>query len=777
MNDDQVITNLKKIPIFRAIPEKELRGLVECSQIERLESGEVLFQEGDPGGALFIILEGEIIITKKNAYIASRKPLEMIGEMSLIDSQSRKANARALKSTTVLTITKVLFQTFIVPYPDAILQIMKTLSERSGVDLEALDAGYRDFHRTEEYYKVIVDSVTDIILRTSPDGIVNFANASVSSLGYTPQDLMGKPIEEFISYKTFASINYLLTQRVDSRATKNLEVWFKVNKHSPLFTETNKMLFLVNASGIWDVANYYVKDKTEKKKFLGTQIIAREITLRKKAEEEIIENSHRLGELVKVRTKELEKAKEEAERANIAKSTFLANMSHEIRTPMNAILGYAQILLRNKNLDADARKAITTIDASGENLLTLINEILDISKIESGKMELNVANFDLSGLIAQLACLFESRCKEKGLKWDVSELPRPTWIYGDENKLRQVMINLLGNAIKFTDIGEVSFFVNSLENNQYCFNVMDTGPGIELEQQERIFEAFGQEAYGAKKGGTGLGLAISKKMVELMNSELKLESEVGKGSRFYFILELPRGEEYKTFSQIKTSKVLHLAQGCNVTALVVDDIQENRDVLSRLLMDVGVEVFNAEDGQEAVEQAKKLQPDIIFMDMRMPVMNGEEAAKILQDEFGNDKFQIVAVTASVLNCSFDYYLDLGFKTYISKPFKEEEIFNCLSKNLDVEFVYEEEENAIASSNKAPTLDFSQFSMPEMLFMDLKESVNAHNITETEKNLENLSQINNESQQLSESLREMLDNYDMTGISKALDKINLKKAEN
>lgn len=481
--------------------------------------------------------------------------------------------------------------------------------------------------------------------------------------------------------------------------------------------------------------------------------IVRDITERKQAEEKIL------------------KAQKEAESANKAKSLFLANMSHEIRTPMNAIMGYSQILLRNKGLDAETQNALKTINAGGKNLLSLINEILDISKIESGKMELNISSFNLTDLISELKLLLKPRYQEKGLKFLITAFDEPVWVSGDKNKLWQILTNLLGNAIKFTESGEVSLTVKALENDRYNFSVRDTGPGVAKDHQKKIFNAFSQEESGAKKGGTGLGLAISSKMAELMGSEIRLESSLGESSHFYFTLELPRGSEIKLTPSIDASKVLHLAPGCEVKVLVVDDVKENRDVISKLLKDIGAEIYEAEDGKEGVELTRKISPDIIFMDMRMPVMNGEQALKIIQEEFGKDKFKIIAITASAFDRSRKYYLKLGFHDYVAKPFSQEEIFDCLSKLLNVEFVYEEESEASSEKPlKKPEQDYTKYSLPEKIHRQMKVAAENYNITDFELALKEWNPSCASDREFENGLRQLLQKYDMEGISEALDKI-------
>ncbi len=479
------------------------------------------------------------------------------------------------------------------------------------------------------------------------------------------------------------------------------------------------------------------------------------------------EVSTRTADLEEARRK-LEFSKFEAEKANRAKSLFLANMSHEIRTPMNAVLGYSQILLRKKTLDKDTKDAIKTIDSSSKNLLKMINEVLDISKIEAGKMELNPNDFDLDDLIRNLSNLFELRCKEKNLQWTVEGFFDPLPVHSDETKLRQVLVNLLGNAIKFTNDGEVTFTVTALENDQYRFDITDTGRGIPLEAQEKIFDAFQQDDAGSANGGTGLGLAIAKKQLQLMGSNLFLESKVNEGTKFYFTLHLSPAAGDIIKHTANADSILHLAPECRIKALVVDDIQENREVLSQLLSSIGVQIIEAENGKEGVEKAKEHRPDIIFMDMRMPVMRGQEALNLIQQEL--DQIKVVAITASALDRNREHYLDMGFHEYISKPFKIEEIFNCLKKLLDANFVYEDEETLQVKSSSIDVLDLSQVSIPKDLRKLLMEAAEVNSITLFEKNLNELKQKKGTSQQLIEHLDNLMAKYDMTGITEVLEMI-------
>jgi len=466
-----------------------------------------------------------------------------------------------------------------------------------------------------------------------------------------------------------------------------------------------------------------------------------------------------------------EAAKLEAEDANKTKSAFLANMSHEIRTPLNAILGFSQILLEEKSIAKEQRRALKIIDRSGSHLLQLINENLDLSKIEAGHMELILTDFDLKVLIHDLIEMFKGRCREKGLSIEVQGLPTgDCLVHGDEVKLRQVLTNLLGNAVKFTDAGKITLGLYLPDNYHYQFSVMDTGKGIPLEAQPKIFEAFRQDDEGHKKGGTGLGLAISLKQLQLMGSDLKLESEPGKGANFYFILRLsPAQADVKKHSN-KDKKVIGLAPGFHVKALVCDDIEENREVLWRFLSIGGIEILVAENGKKAVEMARKNLPDIIFMDIRMPVMDGIEASKLIIKEFGRDHMKIIIHSASALENEQEKFKKIGCHGFILKPFRKQTVLDCVQKALSLEYEYETPAEEVVDDQTAAALDFSKFNLPEEIHSRLKEGAELCNITQLEKTLAEICQLEGSGKDLEPHLKEYVLKYDMDGIMNILEQV-------
>jgi len=440
-------------------------------------------------------------------------------------------------------------------------------------------------------------------------------------------------------------------------------------------------------------------------------------------------------------------AKIAAEKANQAKSEFLANMSHEIRTPLNAVLGYAQILQRNHSMDPKQKKAVKAIETSGTHLLELINDILDISKIEVGQVELNPTDFDLYDLLKGLGVIFKIQAESKNLKFSIEGLDRkPIYVRGDEGKIRQILVNLLGNAVKFTDQGEVVLQIENNKKNQFKFLVSDTGKGISSDDQAHIFEPFRQGEEGLSKGGTGLGLAISSELTDLMGGQLSLNSQVGKGSCFFYTLELCPAKKPVLSRSHRNRPVKKLSEKSRVKAMVVDDMEINRDLLSDVLLSIGVETMTAANGREAVDQVGLFEPDIIFMDMRMPVMNGEEAIQEIFKKYGKERYKIVAITASSLNHEMEKSKSLGCVDHIGKPFRIARIYNCIQNLLGVEYEYEEDtgKGQEEAEEEAPIqiTELSEIRIPAKMFLNFKDALETKNITRLENELANLCQIDN-----------------------------------
>ena len=463
--------------------------------------------------------------------------------------------------------------------------------------------------------------------------------------------------------------------------------------------------------------------------------------------------SRRLREQMLVQER---RARQEAEQANRAKSVFLANMSHEIRTPMNAILGYAQILQDDADLLPRQQRGIETIARSGEHLLALINDVLDLARIEAGRLELNEVDFDLSRLVRELAAMFELRCTQQDLAWRVELGEGSRWVRGDENKLRQVLINLLGNAVKFTEQGEVVLQMKTEPDDQYRFAVRDTGPGISPERQALIFQPFEQAEEGARKGGTGLGLAIAQRHVALMGGTLGLESAPGQGACFSFTVPLsPTPEGSSTRQRATDPLVRHLAPGYTVRALVVDDVPENQVVLGHVLVQIGVHVRLAGSGEEALEQVRQSLPDIVFMDIHLPGIDGMQAMQRIWEEHGREQVEIAAISASVMAHERQQYLEAGFDAFLGKPFRREQVYACLAELLGVEFEYERPPAETGeTASDLPTL-----VLPGALHARLWETADMSQVTAFERCLEEVRALGEAGQRLAVRLSELNQQYD------------------
>ncbi|MBD0345913.1 MAG: response regulator, partial [Coleofasciculus sp. Co-bin14] len=477
----------------------------------------------------------------------------------------------------------------------------------------------------------------------------------------------------------------------------------------------------------------------------------------------LAEYNRTLETKVDERTTELAVAKQKAEAANEAKSTFLANMSHELRSPLNAILGFSQVMLRSQTLPLDHLENVGIITRSGEHLLTLINQVLDLSKIEAGRTTLNEKNFDLYRLLDDLEDMFQLKASDKGLQLLFDRTPDvPHYIHTDEVKLRQVLINLLNNALKFTHEGGVAVKVKSevetpttnlkpktetpttnnidaqaasrrVQQTTITFEVEDTGAGIAPDELDSLFEAFVQTKTGKEsQEGTGLGLPISRKFVQLMGGEMTLSSEVGKGATFKFEIKVGVVDAQDIETKQPTRRIIALEPNQpRYRILIVDDRYDNRQLLIKLLNPFGFELREASNGIEAVKIWDDWEPHLIWMDMRMPVMDGYEATKQIKSTTKGQATAVIALTASTLEEERAVVRSVGCDDFMRKPFREAELFEMMNKHIGVRYVYEgstQRDSSITEDGKHNVLTAVAIAtLPESWVTSLKQAILSVNV--------------------------------------------------
>jgi len=537
----------------------------------------------------------------------------------------------------------------------AVYDVARNVIEGVIIDISDRESAIKNLKYNKEHLKQLIETLPETVFEVDADLTITEINKNgLQKSFYTNDDIKNKlNLKEILDAKSYKKILAYKASVIDMDVP-------------PVF---NNELTFISKNGTTTQEQVYINHIKEDNKFAGFRCISIDNTKQKKYHKELVS------------------AKEEAEKANKAKSTFLANMSHEFRTPMNSIIGMTELLLKT-DLTKKQFKFLNVITKSAENLLIIINDILDFSKIESNELVFESVSFRIKDILTSVINTAFYSAKQKGIEINCNYLSYGGDGYiikGDPVRLNQILLNIIDNAIKFTEKGSVNIDISKVSETdktyEIAFSIIDTGVGIPKDKLDYIFNSFtqGNSDTQRKYGGTGLGLTISKHLVEMQGSKLNVESEEGKGSRFYFTIEYPKGNQTELVINKEQETELEFELDRNVTILLAEDQMFNQIVVQSMVEDWGFNIDTVENGNEVIKALSEKKYDVILMDIQMPEMDGVTATKIIRSNFDNPikSIPIIAVTANAYKEDYEKYYKIGINDIISKPFKSKELFDAI----------------------------------------------------------------------------------------------------
>ncbi|BBC25778.1 ATP-binding protein [Pseudanabaena sp. ABRG5-3] len=663
--------------ISEEISMKDWQALQQEVKELRMEVSRLQMENSDLENSLLTAIEHGDLVEEELLEVNKRLKSEII--------------ERKMAQATLQSILEIVYR------DKSDLEIMLATATEHGdaIEYEQYNRAVETMRQSEEQFRAIAESTSMAMLVSNiSNGVISYANTSAGTMLHREShDLIQQSIADL--FYLASEWNQLQQQFLQTQSVRDYEIRLCKANREPIWVLASLHLLWLKGEQVL-LSTFY--DITLLK---NTEIALRD------SEAKLREQANLLEHRVEERTRDLQQAKEAAEAASRSKAAFLANMSHELRTPLNAILGFAQLMLYDQELNAQHQSDLQTICNSGNHLLTMINDILEMSKLEAGSVMLKAKECNFYDIVDTARDMLSLKAQEKELLLDFKIAPDvPAYIYIDEGKLRQVLINLIGNAIKFTNTGHIYVRVfpeivntgdgDSSETSQYLyFEVEDTGLGISEAEQKTLFQPFVQTASGRRsQEGTGLGLSISHNYVKLMGGDMSVTSKLGEGSTFRFHIPLKSLDLFDEDLTTKSSnRVIGIEGNPSYRILIAEDIRLNRQLLNRILSPLGFEVREVSNGQDAIALWQNWSPHLIWMDVRMPILNGHEAASAIREIeskrkiSASQKVRIIALTANLVDLrEEDLYLH-GFDGLIAKPFTEDKIFSKMAEYLNLKYIY------------------------------------------------------------------------------------------